>query len=141
MVVDEFNIGDSIISPRSGIVFTQDLKVCFDFLVYLFHFSVRLGVISSGEEKVIFQEFSEFSSEGGYELRTLIKDDFVIEAEVEVYFVEKEGNYPFSNDDFLHRAKNHPLSKPMVNHDQKEIKAGGHGKVSDKIEGDLLEGA
>ena len=33
------------------------------------------------------------------------------------------------------------LSKPMVDHDQKGIEAGGRGEVGDKVTGDLLEGA
>ena len=68
--------------------------------------------------KIIFQEFSKLSSKEGYELGASIRDDFVIEAKVEVYFVEKEGGYPFNSDGFLCWAENHPLSKPMVNHNQ-----------------------
>ena len=54
-----------------------------------------------------------------------IRDDLVIEAETEVYFVEKEGGDTFGSDIFLSRTENHPLSKPMVDHDQKGIKTGG----------------
>ena len=70
-----------------------------------------------------------------------IRDDFVIEAEVKVYFVEKECGYSFSSDVFLHGTKNHPLSKPMVDHDQKGIKAGRRREVGDKVARDPLEGA
>ena len=54
--------------------------------------------------------------------------------------MEKECGYSFSSDVFLHGTKNHPLSKPMVYHDQKGIKADGRGQVSDKVTRDLLEG-
>ena len=46
--MSEFGVGD-VIGPRSGVVSTEDPKVCFDFLVYSFGFSVRLRVVGSGE--------------------------------------------------------------------------------------------
>ena len=139
MIVSELSVGD-IIGPRSGVVPTEDPKVCLNFLIYPFSFPVRLGVVGSGEGEVIFQEFPEFSSEGGSELGALVRDDFVIETEAEVYFVEKECGNAFGGDVFLCRAENHPLSKPMVDHDQKGIEVGRRGEVSDKVARDLLEG-
>ena len=53
--------------------------------------------------------------------------------------MEKEGGDSFGSDGFLSRAKNHPLSKPMVYHDQERIKARGDREIRDKITGDLLE--
>ena len=70
-----------------------------------------------------------------------IRNDLVVEAEAKVYFVEKECGNAFRSDVFLCGAKNHPLSKPMVDHDQKGIEAGGGREVGDKVTGDLLEGA
>ena len=46
-----------------------------------------------------------------------------------------------SIDGFLGRAENYPLSKPMVNHNQKGVKTIREGKVSDQITGDLLKEA
>ena len=140
VIVSKFSLGD-IISPRSGVVPAEDPKVHLNFLIYPFGFSIRLGVVGGGEGEVVFQEFPEFSSEGGSTLGASVRDDFVIEAEAEVYFVEEECSDAFGSDVFLCRAENHPLSKPMVDHDQKGIEAGGRGKVSDKVTGDLLEGA
>ena len=71
----------------------------------------------------------------------MVGDDFVIEAEAKVYLVEKECGDAFGSDVFLCGTENHPLSKPMVNHDQKGIEAGGRGEIGDKVTGDLLEGA
>ena len=71
---------------------------------------------------------------------TSIGYDFVIEVKVEVYFVGKECSYFFSGDIFLSGTENHPLSKPMVYHHQKGIRASGRGEVSDKVTRDLLEG-
>ena len=48
VVMGKFSMGD-VVSPRSRIVSTEDPKVCFDFLVYPFSFSVQLRVIGGGE--------------------------------------------------------------------------------------------
>ena len=139
MIVSELCVGD-VVGPRSGVISTEDLKERLDFLVYLFSFSVRLGVIGGGKGKVVFQEFSQFSSKGGGELGALVGDDFIITAEAKVYFVEKERGNAFGSDVFLCGAENYPLCKPVVNHDQKGVKAGGDREVGDKVTGDLLEG-
>ena len=55
--------------------------------------------------------------------------------------MKKECSNPFGSDCFLSGAENYPLCKAMVNHDQQRVKAGGKGKVSDEVTGDLLEGA
>jgi hypothetical protein len=54
--------------------------------------------------------------------------------------VEKKSGNSFGSDGFLGRTENHPLCKPMVDHDQQGVKAGGKGKVGDEITGNLLEG-
>ena len=74
-------------------------------------------------------------------MRTAIRDDFVEKSEVEEDFVEKEGSDPLGGNGFLGRAKNYPLSKPMVYHNHERIEAGGDREICDKIAGDLLEGA
>ena len=69
-----------------------------------------------------------------------VRDDFIVETKAEVYFVKEECGDAFGGDTFLCGTENHPLSKPMVDHDQKGIKAGGGGEVGDEVTGDLLEG-
>ena len=101
--MSEFGVGD-VIGPRSGVVPTEDPEVHFDFLVYSFSFSIRLGVVGSGEGEVVFQGFSEFSSEGRCELGASVGYDFVIEAKAEVDFVEKECSNSFGGNVFLHGA-------------------------------------
>ena len=44
VIVGELGMGD-VIGPRSGVVSTEDSKVRFDFLVYSFGFSIRLGMV------------------------------------------------------------------------------------------------
>ena len=48
VIVSEFSMGD-VIGPRYRVIPTEDLKVSFDFLVYPFGFSIRLGVVGGGE--------------------------------------------------------------------------------------------
>ena len=117
VIVSEFCVRN-VIGPRYGVISAKDLKISFDFLVYSFSLSIGLGMVGSGKGKIVFQKFPKLISEGGGELSALIGDDLVVEAKVEVYFVEKDGGYSFSSDSFLSRAENHPLSKFMVDHDQ-----------------------
>ena len=48
VIMSEFGVGD-VISPGSGVISAEDSKVRFDFLVYPFSFSIRLGVVGSGQ--------------------------------------------------------------------------------------------
>ena len=54
--------------------------------------------------------------------------------------MEKKRGDPFGGNGFLGRAKNHPLSKPMVYHDQERIEARGDWEICDEVTGNLLEG-
>ena len=78
--------------------------VCFNLLVDAFSFSVRLGMVGSREGKVISKGFSELLGKGRGELGTTFRDDFVLEAELGVDFVEEEGSDTRGSDDFLGRA-------------------------------------
>ena len=98
-------------------------------------------MVGSGEGKIIVEEFPKFFGKGRGKLWTMIRDDLVVESKVEVDLVEKEGGNSFCSDCFLGGAENYPLSKPMVDHDQKRVKARGGWKVSDEITRDLLKGS
>ena len=110
-------------------------------MVDTFCFAVGLWVIGGGEREVVVEEFAKLLGESGGELWATIRDDFVVEPEVEVDFVEKEGSYSLGSDGFLCGAENYPLCKAMVNHDQQGIEARGSREVGDQVTGDLLEGA
>ena len=140
MIVGEFSKGN-VLSPGSRVRATEDLKISFYFLVHMFSFPVSLRVIGSGEGKFITEEFAQFLSESGGELWSLIRDDLIIETESFENFGEEQGGNSSGVDGFLSRAENYPLSKSMVDHDQKGIKTIRKGKVSDQITGDLLKGA
>ena len=64
---------------------------------------------------------------------TAIGDDFIKKSEAKEDFVEKEGCDPLGGDGFLGRAKNHPLSKPMVYHDHERIESRGDREIRDEI--------
>ena len=70
---------------------------------------------------------------------TSVGDYLVVKTKVEEDFMKEEVGDSFCGDGFLGRIENHPLSKSMIDHDQERVKAGGEGKVGDKITGDLLE--
>ena len=55
MVVGKFCMGDQF-CPQSGVVSAEDSKIVFNFLIDLFSFSVRLGVIDSREREIIIKE-------------------------------------------------------------------------------------
>ena len=117
MIVGKFGVRD-FISPGTRVRSTKDLKVHFNLLADMFCFTVGLGVIGGGKGEVIIEELSKLLGEGRGKLWTMIRDDFVVESEVEVYFMEKESSYSLSGDGFLCGAENYPLHKTMVDHDQ-----------------------
>ena len=63
VVVSEFSVSYQI-CPQGGVISAEDSKVCFNFLVDPFHFSIRLGVIGSREGEVVVKELSEFLGKG-----------------------------------------------------------------------------
>ena len=80
VIVDEFSVWD-FICPGTRVRPAEDPKIHFDLLVNSFSFTIGLGVVCSGEGEVVVKEFAEFFGEGGGELGTLIRDNFVIESE------------------------------------------------------------
>ena len=75
--MNEFCMGD-LISPRTWVGPTEDLKIRFNLLVDTFHFTIGLGVIGDREGEVIIQEFPKLLGKGGGKLWTTIRDDLVI---------------------------------------------------------------
>ena len=58
-------------------------------------------MVSSGEEEVVIQKFSEFSSKCRSKLGTTIRNDFVIESKAKEDLVEEEESNAFGSDGFL----------------------------------------
>ena len=73
-------------------------------------------------------------------MRTAVRDNLVEKSKAKEDFVKKEGGDSFGGNGFLSRAKNHPLSKPVLDHNQERIEARGDWEVGDKVTGNLLEG-
>ena len=77
VIVGEFGEGD-VLSPRSWVRATKDPKIGFYFLVYTLSLSISLWVVGCGEGEFITEEFTQFLGEGGGELRSSIRNDFVV---------------------------------------------------------------
>ena len=75
--MSEFGEGD-MLCPGSGVGGTKDPKIGFYLLIDLFSFSVSLRMIGSGKGEFITKELSKFLSKGRSELRSSVRDDFVI---------------------------------------------------------------
>ena len=140
VIVGELGKGN-VLSPGSGVRAAEDPKISFYFLVHMLGFPVSLRVIGGGEGKFVAEEFSQLFSESRGKLWSSIQDDFIIETKSFKNFGEEQGGDSGSINGFLGRAENYPLSKPMVDHDQKGIKTIRKGQVGDQVTGDLLKGA
>ena len=73
------------------------------------------------DELCMFQVWTTIRDD--FAIEPYVEVDLVVEPKVEVGLVEKEGGNPFCSDHFLGGAKNYPLCKPMVDHNQKRVKA------------------
>ena len=79
VIVCKFSIGD-LVSPGTRVASTEDPKVCFNLLVNVFSFTIRLRVIHGQEGEVVVKESPQFLDKGGCKLWALISDDLVIES-------------------------------------------------------------
>ena len=52
VVVSTFSVSYRI-CPRGGVIFTEDSKVCFNFLIDPFCFSIRLGMIGGRQGEIV----------------------------------------------------------------------------------------
>ena len=64
--------GRKEVQPSFRVIGTEDTKVHFYFLIGTFSLSVGLRMVGSGESDIILEESSQFLSEGGGELGSLI---------------------------------------------------------------------
>jgi hypothetical protein len=79
-VVDEFSKGE-VLGPFSRGRTAIDAEVGFEFLVKMFSLSVCLWVIGGRQCDFVAQETSEFFCELRGELGTMIRDEFIMQAE------------------------------------------------------------
>ena len=98
-------------------------------------------MIGGREGDIVIKEAGELSHKGGGELGSSIRDDSVMKAESGEDVSKEDLGDVRSGGGFVARGENYPLRKTMVDHDQNRIVAVGRREVSDKVHGDLLEGA
>jgi hypothetical protein len=76
-VVDELGRCQEL-GPIIGVVGAKDPKIGFYFLIGSFSLAIGLRVISGGKTDIVLEDPSQFSGEGGGELRTTIRDKSVV---------------------------------------------------------------
>ena len=76
-VVMEFCRGKELY-PFSRVVGAKDAKISFELLIGSLSLSIGLRMIGSGEANIVLEEMSKFLSEGGGELRALVRDESIM---------------------------------------------------------------
>ena len=71
VVVGKLCMGD-LVSPGTWVKSIEDLKVCFNLLVDVFCFAIRLRVIGGGEGEIVVEEFVNFFGKDRGKLWTTI---------------------------------------------------------------------
>ena len=71
VIVGKFSMRDFVCS-RTGVIATEDPKVCFSLLVDMFCFTIRLGVIDSGDGEVVIEKFTKLLGEDRGKLWTSV---------------------------------------------------------------------
>jgi len=103
----------------------KDPEICFQFLVNTLGFTIHLGMIGGREGNIIGKELTKFFGKSKGKLGATVRDHFVMGTKTGKDVFEKEGSNAGSIDGFVARDENHPLCKPMVDHNQNRIKIGG----------------
>ena len=67
VVVGELHMGD-FVGPGTRVGPTEDLKVCFNLLVDMFGFAVRLRMVGGGKGEVVVEKFAKLFGKGRGEL-------------------------------------------------------------------------
>jgi len=98
-------------------------------------------MVSSGESYVVFEKSGQLLRKGRGKLWTAVQDYFVVETKVGENVFEEQGSNAGGIDCFVTRDENHPLRKPMVDHDQHRVKTRRNGEIHDHITQNLLQWA
>ena len=77
------------VRPFPRVVGTEDVEVCFNFLIGSFCLSIHLRVIRGGKFDVIVEESCQFSGKSGCELWASVRYQRVMEAKAFEYMVKE----------------------------------------------------
>ena len=76
-VMVEFSGGKELY-PFGWVVGTENVKICFKFLIGSLSLTIHLRMIGSRKANVVLEETSEFFGEGRSKLRAMIRDESVV---------------------------------------------------------------
>jgi len=85
-------------------------------------------MVGSGEGNIIFEKSGQLLCKGRGKLWTTVKDYFVVETKAGEDMFEKQGGDTGGINSFGTRDENHPLCKPMVDHDQNRVRTRREGQ-------------
>ena len=77
----EFHRGKELY-PFGQVVGTKDAEICLEFLIGSLGLTIGLRVIGSGEANIILKEMSKFFGKGRSELRTLVRDESIVQSKL-----------------------------------------------------------
>jgi len=98
-------------------------------------------MVSSREGDIVFEEACRLLRKGRGELWTAVRHYCVMKIKVGEDVFEKQGGDAGGINSFKARDENHPLHKPMVNHDQNRVKTRREWQIHDHVTQNLLERA
>ena len=90
-------------------------------------------MVGSREGNIVLEKLGQLLCEGKGKLWTVVQDYFIMETKAGEDIFEKQDGDAGSIDSFVTRDENHPLCKPMVNHDQNRVKTGGQRQICNHV--------
>jgi len=129
------------VRPFRRLTLAEDPKICFKFLVYPFRLAISLRVVGSGQRHIVFEKSGQLLRKGRGKLRTVVRDYFVVKTKAGENMFEKQSGNAGGVDCFVTRDENHPLRKPMVDHDQNRVKTRRQRQIRDHVARNLLKRA
>ena len=115
--------GEKELHPFCQVIGTKDVKICLKFLIGSLGLTISLRVIGSGEVNIILKEMSEFFGKGRSKLRTMIRDESIVQSKSFEDKVKKQLGDSCSIDSCRARSEDYPLHKAMVDHDHDRIES------------------
>ena len=124
-------------SPIVLLVVTEDVKELFNFLVYVFCFTICLGVKGHGQGLVYVKLAPGFSHKFGSKLGALVGDYVLWESSSSPDIIQIELSSFFCGDSFATRGNNDGLTEAIY-YDEHGVGIAGFWEVGDEVHSDGL---